>query len=138
MAKFLQRDTDKRETAQAKNEFESYVISMQGQLGDESLDAVTNWKQRDSFAKQLQGAEDWLFMDGADEPASVFRYRSPLPSSTHLSHRPPAPTSSQSCLKLRCIGLCSTAACIDVPRGHLPQSNSSFSPLNVLPSVIGL
>ena len=73
MAKFLQRDMDKRETAKAKNEFESYIISMQGQLADDKFDAVTTQKQRKAFEKQLQTAEDWLFMDGADEAASVFR-----------------------------------------------------------------
>ncbi len=73
MAKFLQRDTDKRETAKAKNGFESYIISMQGQLAGEELNGVTTQKQRTAFEKQLQAAEDWLFMEGADEPASVFR-----------------------------------------------------------------
>lgn len=84
MAKYLQQDIDKRETAKAKNEFESYIISMQGQLADESLDVVTTSKQRSAFSKDLQAAEDWLFMDGADEPASVFRSGPLLKICVHL------------------------------------------------------
>ena len=70
----LQEDERQRaQAAQAKNELEAYIISTQGRLEDEEVQAVTTDKQRQAFAKDLGKVEEWLYDQGEHEQASVFR-----------------------------------------------------------------
>ena len=70
----LQEDERQRaQAAQAKNELEAYIISTQGRLDDEEVEAVTTAKQRQAFKKDLGKVEEWLYDQGEHEQASVFR-----------------------------------------------------------------
>jgi hypothetical protein len=43
-------------------------------LEDESIEAVTTEAERSKFLAQLNDEEEWLYMEGENEPGSVFRW----------------------------------------------------------------
>lgn len=76
MTAFWQKELEKKAADTAKNELESYILKTQEYLNiDEDIQQVTTEDQRSSFSSQLSDAEDWLYMEGEDEPAAEFRKR---------------------------------------------------------------
>eukprot|EP00887_Chlorella_sp_A99_P006297 scaffold3.g6297.t1 len=70
-------DEAKRETAKAKNDLESYIISTRDKLeSDEDLRSVSSEEQRSGFLAALTAAEDWLYDEG--DAASAREYRDRL------------------------------------------------------------
>ena len=70
-------DIEKQLTAAAKNNLESYAIETRSAMRDEDSGVfdVTSEEERDTFIEALTDAEDWLYMDGADEPSAAFKDR---------------------------------------------------------------
>eukprot|EP00891_Asterochloris_glomerata_P004630 jgi/Astpho2/4630/Aster-00203 len=73
--KLKEREEAKHKAAMLKNELESYIISIRSKVLDEddAVQQVTTPKQRNEFLAALTAAEDWLYDQGEDEQASVFR-----------------------------------------------------------------
>ncbi|GMH32381.1 hypothetical protein BSKO_00215 [Bryopsis sp. KO-2023] len=73
---FVKREQDKKLKEKAKNDLESYIYSMQAKLdSDEDVDKVTTEEQRTKFKAELATMEDWLYMEGEDEPTREFKKR---------------------------------------------------------------
>eukprot|EP00898_Chlorokybus_atmophyticus_P000372 jgi/Chlat1/1335/Chrsp118S01754 len=76
LAELRRKDDEKRATAEAKNSLESYILKTRDQLSsNEEFAKVTTAEEREAFLEQLNEAEDWLYMDGADGAAADFRLR---------------------------------------------------------------
>lgn len=72
-----ERDNAKRETAKARNDLESYIISTRDKLESrEDLQAASTEEERDGLRSALADAEDWLYGDG--DSASAAEYRAKL------------------------------------------------------------
>lgn len=70
------RDEEKRRTAEAKNNLESYIYMAKEKIDfADGVDKVTTEEQRDSFRQELTAAEDWLYTDGEEATAAEFRER---------------------------------------------------------------
>eukprot|EP00793_Prasinoderma_coloniale_P006833 PRCOL_00001664-RA len=74
MRKLNDADLEKLATAAAKNELEAYAIETRSKMRDEDSGVfdVSSEEEREVFIEALTDAEDWLYMDGADEPSTAF------------------------------------------------------------------
>eukprot|EP00586_Coscinodiscus_wailesii_P006344 CAMPEP_0172487582 /NCGR_PEP_ID=MMETSP1066-20121228/16713_1 /TAXON_ID=671091 /ORGANISM="Coscinodiscus wailesii, Strain CCMP2513" /LENGTH=853 /DNA_ID=CAMNT_0013254283 /DNA_START=120 /DNA_END=2681 /DNA_ORIENTATION=- len=62
-----------RETADMRNELESYLYDMRDQIVSESrLQPFCTDQEREVFSKALEDTENWLYEDGFDAPKSVY------------------------------------------------------------------
>jgi heat shock protein 4 len=59
------------ETADRRNELESYVYAMRDKLDGNLRDFVTN-SEKSQFKEQIQNAENWLYEDGFDSTKSLY------------------------------------------------------------------
>lgn len=67
-------DAARAETFAAKNDLEAYILATGDRVSDdEAVRLVSTEEQRGKLRAELAAAEDWLYMEGADEPAAVFR-----------------------------------------------------------------
>ncbi|KAK9813694.1 hypothetical protein WJX73_003926 [Symbiochloris irregularis] len=74
LASLASADVARAETAAAKNDLEAYILATGTHVGsDEEVQSVSTEAQREQLQALLSEAEDWLYMEGADEPADVFR-----------------------------------------------------------------
>ena len=75
LAALAAADTARAETFAAKNDLEAFILATGERIAtEESVRLVSTEQQRDALQAALTAAEDWLYMDGADEPAAVFRW----------------------------------------------------------------
>lgn len=76
LTKLAEADALRAETHAAKNDLEAYILATGQRISsEEELQAVSTEEQREALQQGLAAAEDWLYMEGADEPATVFRWR---------------------------------------------------------------
>ncbi|CAG9462029.1 unnamed protein product [Pedinophyceae sp. YPF-701] len=74
LQELARRDAVKRETAKAKNDLESFIITVVDKLEmDEAVVAVTTEDQRSKLQAELTAIEDWLYSDGDSSSAAEFR-----------------------------------------------------------------
>ncbi|CAA6671822.1 unnamed protein product [Spirodela intermedia] len=74
------KDSERRRTAELKNNLEGYIYSTKEGLKppmDETseLEKVSTDRERKSFAERLEEVQEWLYMDGEDAPADEFKDR---------------------------------------------------------------
>jgi heat shock protein 4 len=62
-----------RETADARNELESYIYSMRDKIDSESqLGAYCTEEEKKAFSSKLESMENWLYEEGFDASKSVY------------------------------------------------------------------
>ncbi|XP_078428746.1 heat shock protein 70 (Hsp 70) family protein [Wolffia australiana] len=70
------KDSDRRRTAELKNNLEAYIYSTKEKLEESSgLEKVSTESERISFKEKLEEVQEWLYMDGEDAAASEFEDR---------------------------------------------------------------
>eukprot|EP00484_Ammonia_sp_Unknown_P025922 CAMPEP_0197040824 /NCGR_PEP_ID=MMETSP1384-20130603/17465_1 /TAXON_ID=29189 /ORGANISM="Ammonia sp." /LENGTH=944 /DNA_ID=CAMNT_0042471649 /DNA_START=73 /DNA_END=2903 /DNA_ORIENTATION=+ len=68
-----ERDRSVRETADARNELESYIFESRNRVSDETnVEKVTTAEERETFTEQLSAAEDWIW-EIEKESASIYK-----------------------------------------------------------------
>lgn len=68
------REAAKRAASEIKNALEAYIIRLRGRLSEEpEIAAVTLEAQRTTLLEKLESAEEWLYEEVDDSPASVFQ-----------------------------------------------------------------
>jgi heat shock protein 4 len=70
--KRLEKDTELRETAEARNAVEAYVYDTRSDLNGSLLPYVLE-ADKDSFYSQLNEAEDWLYGEGAQATKQAYQ-----------------------------------------------------------------
>nr|CUU98592.1 hypothetical transcript [Hymenolepis microstoma] len=73
-AKLNQSDTVERERQHMKNALEEYVYEMRSKL-ESALNQFTTEAERESFRKELNAAEEWVYGEGEDAKKSVISKR---------------------------------------------------------------
>ncbi|CAA7408951.1 unnamed protein product [Spirodela intermedia] len=70
------KDSERRRTAELKNNLEGYIYSTKEKMDETSeLEKVSTDRERKSFAERLEEVQEWLYMDGEDAPADEFKDR---------------------------------------------------------------
>merc|ERR1712113_243900 len=72
--KMMKLDNEVRETNELRNSLEGYVLEMRGKL-EGSLGPYMQDDARQSFIKELNAMEDWLYDDGYDAEKIAFEER---------------------------------------------------------------
>lgn len=68
------KDSDRRRTAELKNNLEGYIYATREKLdSSEELEKVSTSKDRQSFVEKLEEVQEWLYTDGEDATASEFQ-----------------------------------------------------------------
>eukprot|EP00245_Coleochaete_scutata_P012766 TRINITY_DN499_c1_g2_i1.p1 TRINITY_DN499_c1_g2~~TRINITY_DN499_c1_g2_i1.p1 ORF type:complete len:545 (-),score=158.42 TRINITY_DN499_c1_g2_i1:541-1992(-) len=76
LADLKAKDTQKRETAAAKNALEAYIYDTREKLDSlDNIGKVSTEGQRDALRGELTDAEDWLYEDGEHATAADFKKR---------------------------------------------------------------
>jgi len=66
-------DELKRVTEAAKNDLESFIISLGSLLYDEAIEAASTEEARDKLRAEAERLEDWLYDEGEEEEASTYK-----------------------------------------------------------------
>jgi heat shock protein 4 len=69
--KMKMQDKLEKERADSKNAVEEYVYEMRNKISDELINFITE-NDRESFLRQLEETENWLYEDGEDESKQVY------------------------------------------------------------------
>ncbi|XP_057796784.1 heat shock 70 kDa protein 17-like [Salvia miltiorrhiza] len=69
------KDSERRRTAELKNNLEGYIYSTKDKLESEEFEKISSEQERKSFMEKLNEVEDWLYTDGEDASASEFQQR---------------------------------------------------------------
>lgn len=75
LQKLKASDDARTAKAQAKNDLETYVLKVRGNMGDDltkQLEDVTTEEQRTEMLRLANELEEWLYDEGWDEEASVY------------------------------------------------------------------
>ncbi|WVZ07493.1 hypothetical protein V8G54_020839 [Vigna mungo] len=71
-----QKDTDRKRTAELKNNLEGYIYSTKEKIETlENFEKVSTSEERQSFIEKLDQVQDWLYTDGEDANAAEFQER---------------------------------------------------------------
>ncbi|CAD7703207.1 unnamed protein product [Ostreobium quekettii] len=110
LLEFSKKEMEKKAGDAAKNSLESYILSTQEMLGvDENIKKVTTEEQRNTFSLELTETEDWLYMEGEDQPAAEFKKRlaeleavgkKMVENAAELTRRPEAVKTAQDSIEL--------------------------------------
>ena len=68
-------DDDRRKTAQARNDLESFIYEMKEKLWEEAYEAVTTEESREELRAELSEVGDWLYEDGYDASRREYKDR---------------------------------------------------------------
>ncbi|KAJ4981807.1 hypothetical protein NE237_032644 [Protea cynaroides] len=70
------KDTERRRTAELKNNLEGYIYATKEKLeSSEELEKVSTGQERESFIEKLDEGQEWLYTDGEDASATEFQQR---------------------------------------------------------------
>ncbi|KAK7327235.1 hypothetical protein VNO80_31600 [Phaseolus coccineus] len=71
-----QKDTDRKRTAELKNNLEGYIYTTKEKIETlEDFEKVSTSEERQSFIEKLDQVQDWLYTDGEDANATEFQER---------------------------------------------------------------
>ncbi|CAM9761396.1 unnamed protein product [Chrysoparadoxa australica] len=75
LSRLNKKDRDRKAKEEAKNDLEGFILSVRSSFYDQEavMEQVTSEGQRAALLDAANGMEDWLYDDGYDEEASVYK-----------------------------------------------------------------
>jgi len=71
--KLLDEEQERTDKVNAKNDVEAWIFGSRQKLGEDGMELVSTEEERTAISTLLEAGEDWLWEDGEDVAASVYK-----------------------------------------------------------------